>query len=455
MKRLFSVFTAVIAFATASFAQPQKIVADKISAIVGDKIILHSDIKNAISDMQRQGNELPPNAECMILDQALLSKVLMLQAEKDSLVVTEEEIEAELDQRIRYFINAYGSQEALENIANKTVFQIKDDARESVREKKLAEAMQKKIVDNIKITPSEVKAYFSKIPVDSLPFFESELEIGQILVYPKASRDLEKYTIDELNNAKKQIEMKIASFEQVAKKVGEGEDEQIRGRPFEVDRTLKNMDPAFVSAAFRLKEGEISNPIKTKFGYHIIQLIERTGDKAMVRHVLKMAPVTEEEIKQGVAKLDSVRAKLIAGTMDFNTAAGKYTEDEQAKFAGPYIISRDGDSYNAIDELDKDVVAAVGNLKVGEISQPIAFTDERGKKGVRILYLKSRSEPHRMNFRDDYNRIATAALEEKKYSALEKWLAVHMNDFYIMLDHPNTDCEQLNKWGKTDKTVSK
>jgi len=455
MKKLFFFLTVSIGFTTATFAQPQKIVADKITAIVGDKIILHSDIKNSIADMQRQGTELPPNAECMILDQALLSKVLMLQAERDSLVVTDEEIEAELDQRIRYFVNMYGSQDALESIANKTIYQIKDDARESVRERKLAEAMQRKIVGSVRITPAEVKAYFDKIPKDSLPFFESELEIGQIIVYPKASRDLEKYLVEEMNNYKRQIEGRITSFEALAKRVSEGESDEIRGRPFEVDRTLKNMDPSFVAAAFRLKEGEISSPVKSKFGYHLIQLISRSGDKATVRHILRIPPVTAEEISLATSKLDSVRAKLIAGTMDFNTAAGKYTEDPQAKFMGAYIISRDGDSYNTIDELDKDVVIVLDKLKVGEYSQPVVFTDERGQKGVRVLYLKSRSEPHRMNLKDDYNRIATVALEEKKYTALEKWLNEHMNDFYIKLDQPDADCPQLDKWVSGSKTALK
>lgn len=454
MKKLFFLLVASVGLASVSLGQPQKIVADKITAIVGDKIILHSDIKNSVADMQRQGTELPPNAECLVLDQALLSKVLMLQAERDSLVVTEEEIEAELDQRIRYFINTYGSQEALESIANKTIYQIKDDARESVRERKLAEAMQRKIVGSVRITPAEVKAYFDKIPKDSLPFFESELEIGQIIVYPKASRDLEKYLVEEMNNYKRQIEGKLTSFEALAKRVSEGESEEIRGRPFEVDRTLKNMDPAFVSAAFRLKEGEISSPVKSKFGFHLIQLISRSGDKATVRHILRVPPVTAEEINASTSRLDSVRAKLIAGTMDFNTAAGKYTEDEQAKFMGPFIISRDGDTYNNIDELDKDVVIVLDKLKVGEYSQPVAFTDERSKKGVRILYLKSRSEPHRMNLKDDYNRIAQVALEEKKYTALEKWLGEHMNDFYVMLDHAEADCPQLSKW-KVNKTAQK
>jgi len=455
MKKLFFLLIASAPLAFTASAQPQKIVADKISAIVGDKIILYSDIKNSIADMQRQGTELPPNAECALLDQALLSKVLMLQAERDSLPILEEEIEAELDQRIRYFINAYGSQEALESIANKTIYQIKDDARESVRERKLAEAMQRKIVGSIRITPAEVRSYFESIPKDSLPFFESELEIGQIIIYPKASRDLEKYVIDELNTYKRQLDARLATFEQLAKRYSEGEAEEIKGRPFEVDRTLKNMDPSFVAATFRLKEGEISGPVKSKFGYHLIQLISRSGDKATVRHILRMPLVTAEEITEATRTLDSVRARLIAGTMDFNTAAGKYTQDEQAKFMGPYIISRDGDTYNTIDELDKEVVLVLDRLKVGEYSQPVPFTDERGKKGVRILYLKSRSEPHRMNLKDDYNRIAQVALEEKKYTALEKWLNEHMHDFYIKLDFDGADCPQLQKWATADKTAFK
>ena len=172
MKRLFFLFFSIFAYCLC-FAQPKKIVADKIVAIVGDRIILHSDISNSLADMKRQGTELPPNAECLILEQALVSKVLMLQAEKDSLPVTEEEIEAELDQRIRYFINAYGTQEQLETIAGKTIYQIKDDARDGVKENKLAQAMQRKIVEAVKITPTEVKDFFEKIPKDSLPFYES------------------------------------------------------------------------------------------------------------------------------------------------------------------------------------------------------------------------------------------------------------------------------------------
>ncbi|HZH96161.1 MAG TPA: peptidylprolyl isomerase [Flavisolibacter sp.] len=445
MKKILT-FSLLVVLSYVASAQAQKIVADKIIGVVGDRIILQSDVKNAIADASRSGQPLPEDAECLILEQALVSKVLMLQAVKDSLPVTDEEVEADLDLRIREFIRSYGTQEELERVAGKTIYQIKDDARESIKESKLAQAMQRKIVDNVRITPNEVKAYFDKVPKDSLPFFESELEIGQIIVYPKASRDLEQYIIDELNTYKKQLEAKLTPFEQLAKRVSEGEDEKIRGREFEINRTAGQFDPAFLTAAFRLKDGQISAPFKSKFGYHIVQMVQRNGDNAIVRHILRKPPVTDAEINAGMATLDSVRSKLIAGTIDFNTAAGRYSEDEAAKFAGAFITSRDGDTYLTIDELDKDIVTALEKLSVGAYSQPAVFTNERGDKGVRILYLKSRSEPHRMNVRDDYNKISQAALEEKKAMTSDKWLNSRIASYYIMIDPSVATCPQLQKW---------
>ncbi|MDB5197584.1 MAG: peptidylprolyl isomerase [Flaviaesturariibacter sp.] len=455
MKKIFFLLVAGTALATTSFAQVKKIKADGIIGVVGDRVILESDVKNAIADAQRQGAAIPENPECVILEQALVSKVLMLQAEKDSLPVGEEEIEAELDQRVRYFINAYGTQEELERIAGKTIYQIKDDARESVKENKLAQAMQKKIVENVRITPTEVQAFFNKIPKDSLPFFETELEIGQIVVYPKPSRDLEKYVIDEMQNYKRQIEAKTATFEQLVKNFSEDPGSKDRGGQYQVNRTEKIWDPAFLSAAFRLKEGEISSVVKSKSGFHIIQMMQRNGDNAVVRHILRKAPVTDEEIRAGVSKLDSVRAKLIAGTIDFSTAAGRYSDDETAKFSGPYITSRDGDTYNTIDELDKEVVTQLGTLRVGEYSQPLSFTNERGDKGVRVLYLKTKTEPHRMNIKDDFNKISTAALEEKKAGVMDKWMVENISKYYIMIDPSIDKCGQLQKWEAASKVAAR
>jgi peptidyl-prolyl cis-trans isomerase SurA len=447
MKKIFTLSLFFLIAATfAAQGQSAKVVADKILAIVGDRIILYSDIQNTISDAVRNGNQIPDNAQCVLMEQALISKVLMLQAEKDSLPIGEDEIEADLDNRIRKYINAYGSQEALEEIAGKSIYQIKEDARETVREQKLAEAMQRKIVENVHITPNEAKLFYERIPKDSLPFFESELEIGQIVFYPKGNRDLEKFVMDELLNYKKQVEMKLATFEQLAQRFSEDPGSKERGGQYQLNRNDKTWDPNFLAASFRLKnEGDIIGPVKSKFGYHLIQLVQRIGDDAVIRHILRVPPVTDIEVKASIAKADTVRSKIIAGTISFAAAATRYTEDEQAKFSGPYFLGRDGGPYVTIDLLDKDLVAMLDKLKPGEYSQPVVF-EENGKKGVRIVHYKSRSEPHRLNMQDDFSRISAMALEEKKQKTLEKWMKDKVPTYYIMIDDEIKSCTDLTKW---------
>jgi peptidyl-prolyl cis-trans isomerase SurA len=443
-----NLFLFVLVISTISVhAQAKKVIADKIAAVVGDRIILQSDIKNSVADMVRRGESLPSNAECMIMEQAVVSKVMMLQAEKDSLPVTDEDVEADLDNRIRSYINQFGSQEAVEEIAGKTIYQIKDDARASVREQKLAGAMQRKIVENVRITPVEVKAFFDKIPKDSLPFYESELEIGQIVLYPKPSRDLEQYIVGEMNNYRRQIELKLTTFEQLAKRVSEDPGSKDRGGQYQLNRTEKTWDPVFLSTAFRLKEGEISSPVKSKFGFHIIQMVQRNGDDAVVRHILRIPPVTAEEINQAKRKLDTIRSKVIAGTLTFNEAATKYSDEESAKYTGPYITNRDGSTFVTIDQLDKAMVGDLSKLSPGDYSMPVAFESEQGKKGVRIIHLKSRSAPHRMNLKDDYSKIAQFALEEKKSKVMEKWIQNKLNTYYVNIDTATAEeCPQLKKY---------
>lgn len=427
-----------------SFGQ-RKVVADKIVGIVGDKIILNSDVENAIMDLQRQGTQLPPNAQCYIMDQQLSVKALVLQAEKDSIIVSDEEIEALLENQIRGFINQYGSKEALEDIAGRTVYQIKEDFRQDFKDRKLAERMREKVVETVKITPQEVKEYFDKIPVDSLLFYESEVEIGEIVVYPKASRDLEKLAMDELADFKKQVESGLSSFSALASLYTDDPGSKNTGGQYTINRTEKAWDPAFINHAFRLKEGQISPVFKSKFGYHIIQMVSRAGDDAVVKHILRIPKITEAEIKTSVAKLDSIRAKLISGTLGFGEAVAKYSEDENSKFTGGMRQGQNG-TFLTIDELDKDLALLLQDLKVGEFSQPKSYTDERGKQAVRIAYLKSRSEPHRENMKDDYNRIASRALEIKKQQELEKWFVSKMPDYYIMVDPKFQDCEMMGQW---------
>lgn len=438
---LFSIMLLALVFAK---AQSPRVLADKIVGIVGDKIVLRSEIINYIDDIKRQGGEVPPDAECFLLERMMADKALILQAEKDSLPISEEEIEAELDQRIRYFIMQYGGKEAFEQIAGRTIYQVKEDFRQSIRDGRLASSMRKSIVENVKITPNEVKAYFDRIPADSLKFYEMELVVGQIVLYPKAGRELEKFAQDELIDYKKQIESGQKSFETMAKLYTDDPGSKQTGGRYEINKNEKQWDPDFKNAAFRLKDGQISPVIKSKFGYHIIQMVSRNGDDAVIRHILRVPEITEEDIILAKTKLDSIRSKLITGTISFGAAVDKYSEDDNSKFTAG-IINGAGGGFVTIDELDKDLVNDLNKLKIGEYSLPLSFKDEREKKGVRIVNLRSKTEPHRENLKDDYNKIAIRALEEKKEKAIEKWFMTKLPTYYIMVDRDFQNCEKVKK----------
>jgi len=448
---------AILLLASAAFAQ-QKVTADKIVGIVGDKIILKSELAIAIQDMVRNNNgqEVKGVDECSILDNMLIQKALVLQAEKDSLPVSEEEVEAEVDQRIRYFINMYGGKEAFEQIAQRTVYQAKQDFLGPIKEQRLANSMRGKIVEDIKITPQEVKEYFEKQKKGSLRFYESEMQLSQIVLYPKASRDIEKLAIDELNEYKRQVESNQKSFKTLAQFYSDDPGSKDKGGEIALSRADSKMwDPVFFATAFRLKEGQVSPVIKSKFGYHIIQMVSRSGDDAIVRHILKIPAITQPEIEFVSKNLDSIRNLLVAGTMGFGEALARlsvetptWSIDENQKATAGQIMGRDGSTFITISDLDKDMVLLLksSNLKPGEFSKPTAFTDDRGKKGVRIVYMLSKSEPHTENLKDDYNRIAQRALEEKKSAALEKWFGSKIPTFYIMIDGDYRSCSNLAKW---------
>lgn len=431
--------------ATNTFAQAKKIVADKIVGQVGDRIVLKSDIDNQIADAKRQEVDLPPDANCYLMQQLIINKMLALQAEKDSLPVSDEEVEADIDNRIRYFIQQYGSREVIEQITGKTLYQFREEMREPIREGKLAAAMRNKIVENIKITPTEVRAYYDKIPKDSLRFYETEMEIGEIVIYPKAGREMEEYAQDELKEYKRQVETGEKKFETLASLYTEDPGSKQTGGMYVLNRSDRQWDPTFFNTAMSLKEGQVSRVIKSKFGYHIIQCVMRNGDEVTIRHILKIPRITDEDIKDATYKLDTIRPRLIAGTLKFGDAVGKYSDDEQSKFTGGRIMSQDGSSIITIDQLPKEIVPVLETVKVGEYSQPFSFVDERGKKGVRMIYLISKTDPHRENMKDDYSKIASRALEEKKEQELAKWFRKNASTFFVHVDEEFKSCSSINE----------
>lgn len=441
MKKIFT----VVALLAVLFVQSQtkKIVADKIIGVVGDRIMLKSDIDNQINDAKSKDYELPPDASCYLMQQLIINKMLAIQAEKDSLPVSDEEIEADVDNRIRYFIQQYGSKEVIEQITGKTIYQFREEMREPIKESKLATAMRGKIVENVKITPTEVRAYFNKIPKDSLAFYETELEIGEIVVYPKAGREMEEYAQEELKEFKRQVESGSKKMEFLASQYSEDPAAKENAGLYVLNRNDNQWDPTFFNTAMSLKEGQVSRVIKSKFGYHIIQCISKNGEEVTVRHILKIPRINEPDINDAINKLDTVRSKLIAGTMKFGEAVAKYSDEENSKFTAGMMRGKDGTAIIYIDDLDKEMVPLLEKLKPGEFAQPTAFTDPQGKKGVRLIYLVSRTAPHRENMENDYSKIAGRALEEKKEKELQKWFIKNSNTFYVQIEDEFKDCAPI------------
>jgi len=459
LMKIVSVIFSLILLSVTAKAQVKKVLADKIVATVGDKFILRSDIDNSIADYKRQaqgqeGVTIP--SVCQIMEGQLIRKALVLQAEKDSINVTEDEIQNAIDSRIRSFLQQFGSKEVLEEVAGRSIAQLKDDFKILIKEQKLADEMQQKIVDKVKITPTEVRAFYNKIPVDSLPLYESEVQVLELVMHPKANRDVEEYVIKQLTDYRHQVEAGINKFDQLVKLYSEDPSAKENLGQFSLNRNEKNFDPAFMAGSFRLKEGQISAPIKSKFGYHLIQLISRTGDDAVVKHILRIPPISIDEINETKHFLDSIRKDIVANKYTFGEAVNKHSDDESSKFTGGAVSGRDGSTYVNYDMLpDKDMVVLLKSMKPGDISAPQVYTDDRGRKTVRLVYFRDRTEPHKENLKEDYNRVAARALEVKKSKVLEAWFNEHITNYYINIDQEYQPCTEIKEWTKVANALVK
>lgn len=443
---LIPVICLLAATSVLSQTQPYRLLVDKIAAVVGDQIILQSDMTHQAEDKKRHGTQTFPVHDCALLRQLIMQRSLVLQAQKDSLYVSEEDLAAELEQRIQYFVRLYGSKEALEEIAGKTIYQIKEDSRTAIRQYKLAEAQQRLISENVKVTPHEVQQYYSNIPKDSLSRYEAEYEIRQIVLFPRAGTEMEQYAKDELSAFKNQVETGKNSFEKLASVYSDDMQTKGNGGYLACNRNDKHIDATFLQTVFSLREGQISRIVKTHSGYHLIQLISRSGDDAVVRHILKTPLITDKEIAKTVADLDTIRARLISNTLSFGDAIDRYNEDPNGRFTAGLIYNQYGDPFATISELDQTIVAELGQLNVGAYSKPVMFVNQTGRKGVRILYLQNKTNPHIENLKDDYRKIADRLTVQKKNEAVEKWFHSHIPFYHIAVSREYRECEHNGTW---------
>ncbi|MFT4202868.1 MAG: peptidylprolyl isomerase [Chitinophagaceae bacterium] len=459
MKRIVLGTSMLLLAAMSSHAQQQKILADKILAQVGDNIILQSDIDNAVRDYRRNedpamANSLPPDAECQFLKTMLTRKALMIQAQRDSLPFSEDDLNGKLDNQIRYFVAQAGGREQFEQMAQKTIYQFREDMRPSYKEQMMAGNMQQKIVSSVKITPEEVEAYYNSIPKDSLPYYEAQLEISQVIMHPQANKDVEDLIIEQLIGYKKEVESGRRKFEDLVKLYSQEPGAKESSGMFNFNRLNKMVDPAFASAAFRLKDGQISPPVKSAFGYHLIQMVSHVGDDAVVRHLLLIPPISDADTKITVDSMELVRKMILDKKINFNAAVSIFGDDENGKYTGGAYTAQDGSTSVTYDQItDKQLLKTIQNMKPGDISVPQVFQsqDSKGqtKTAVRIVLLRSKSEPHRENLKDDYDKVSSRALQLKQEKVMGQWLASHLPTYYIRLDkNASKGCPSLTDWQK-------
>lgn len=464
MKKIFLGSSMLLLAAISGHAQQQKILADKILAQIGDNIILQSDIDNAIRDYKRNedpaiGNSLPPDAECSFLKTMLTRKALMIQAQRDSLPFSEEDLNGKLDNQIRYGVAQAGGREQFEQMARKSIYQFREDMRPAYKEQMMAGNMQQKIVSGVKITPEEVEAYYNAIPKDSLRLYEAQLEISQVIMHPKPNKDVEDLITEQLLGYKKEVEAGKRKFEDLVKLYSQEPGAKETGGMFNFNRLNKNIDPSFTSAAFRLKDGQISPPVKSAFGWHLIQMVSHVGDDAVVRHLLLIPPVSDADTKITVDSMEIVRKMILDKKITFNGAVSVFGDDDVAKYTGGAVTAPDGSTSVTYDQInDPQLLKTIKDMNPGDISIPQVFQnqDTKGqtKTAVRIILLRSKSEPHRENLKDDYDKIAARALQLKQEKVMSSWIASHIPSYYIHLDqNASKGCPGLVEWQKVSDNL--
>lgn len=424
------------------FGQPL----DGIIGVIGkNRIILRSEVEQQVENAKLQDpNLVTEDLRCDIMEQMLLQKLLVEQADRDSVVIGAEEVEAQLENRVRYFIMQYGSKEKVEELSGKTLYQLKDENREITQEIMLSERMQGTILDGVKVTPVEVKKFYDNIPIDSLPFFPATVELGQIVIDPPASPELDTYARKKVEEIRNKIVNEGSDFEIMAGI--ESDDPGTRndgGLMKGINRKGGNLVTEFVVAAFKLQNGEISPVFRTRYGYHIIQMVNRKGDEADVRHILKTPERTSIDFNTALERLDSIRTALVAKQVTFEQAVGKFSTDEMSNRTGGMITDQQGGSTLEVEDLDPTLALMIDTLKPGTYSAPMVYANARGERSCRIVYMKSITAPHKANMQEDYSRIQFAALQKKKGERMQQWVREKAPAFYIKIDPEYAECANI------------
>lgn len=442
--KLMIIILVLLVYVSGLFAQ--RIVVDEVVAVIGDKKVLYSDIEEMFQQLRAQGEKTNENTRCEILEELMIQKLMINQAEIDSILVTEPQVEMEMEQRMRYFINQIGSEQKLEAYFNKSIIEIKDDLRDDIRDQLMINGMRNQITGDVTVTPSEVRSYYRSLPEDSLPYVDAEVEYNQIVIYPESADE----AIFEAREKLLGIRERVLSGESfVTLAVINSEDPGSTAKGGDIGWFSRaELDPAYAKAAFALKPGAISKIVESSYGYHLIQCIEKTDDRVHTRHILIKPKISADVKRKAVSKLDSLVRLVRQDSLTFEQTARLHSGDEDSKVNGGQMVNplRGGSRWR-MDEFEPVEYEIINNLKVGEISDSYESTDANGNAVFKVIWLKNRTEPHVANLKDDFNVFKERAMETKESEIVDDWIEEKIRSTFIRISDRYNSCSmRLSGW---------
>jgi peptidyl-prolyl cis-trans isomerase SurA len=447
MIRIFSLFMLLLICFFQNLSGQPKII-DEVVAVVGDKKILYSDIEQTALQLIQQGDKVNEDTKCTILEDLLIQKLLLNQAEVDSIEITESEVDGELEARMQYFINAFGSETKLEDYFKKSTIEIKKDLREDISEMVLSRKMRRNITEGLSVTPSDVKSYYRNLPTDSLPYVNAEVEFNQILIYPKSTEQAITVVREKLLGIRERI-INGESFATLAVVYSE-DGSAVKGG--DIGWSAKtDVDPEYAKAAFALKKGGISKIVESSFGFHLIQCLDKTEDRIHTRHIFIRPKVDMEEKNNAINRLDSIIRLVRLDSLKFDKAAMVYSQDKDTRVNGGQAVNplRGGIRWK-LDEFEPKEYDIINKLKVGEISDPYESQDNQGRAVFKVIWLKNRTNPHVGNLKEDYNLFKDKALYIKENEKVNEWVTDKIKSTYIRISENYLKCSfKVQGWMKS------
>jgi len=426
----------------------QREVVDKVVATVGGELVLLSEIEEQLALMEAQSGVLPEGARCGVVDQILSTKLLLNQSKLDSIEVSDDEVEAQLDARIDRILSFMNNDvQQFEDYYGQSIGEVKAQFREDLKNQILVERMRGQVMTNVTVTPAEVKQFFHSIPTDSLPYFNAEVEIGEIVHKPQINAEERKKAIDKLKELKRQIVEEGADFAELAGKFSDDPGSGRAGGDLGWSKRGRFV-PEFEAAAFNLEPNEMSGIVESEFGFHLIQTLERRGNSIKVRHILIKPEITDADLEKARLYLDSVRQLIMVDSFTFSQAVKRFSNEDVQSYNndGRMVNPATGNTFFEIGDLEPDVYFTVDTMKVEEISQPFEYRDQTGETLYRIVQLQSRTQPHVADLRQDYSKIKKAAIEAKQSEFISDWVRDKVDATYINLEASLKRCPNLRKW---------